>query len=111
MSTKKFISKCCVLVPLSTMLGVNLDLGFICFQGRYQVGPSSFPFKSVIFIDIFLTHSPFKWKENLAKVQYYKSFNFQFSIDYEGSQHYQDKEDTQHDSLIKNVTFVQISLL
>ena len=44
-------SEDCVLVALSTMLGVNLDLGFICSQGRQQVGLSSFHFSSEISID------------------------------------------------------------
>ena len=71
MSTKKLISKCCVLVPLSTMLGANLDLGFICFQEREQVGPSLFYFKSVTFIDNCLTNSILLWKQNIAQVQHY----------------------------------------
>ena len=53
------------------MLGANLDLGFICFQEREQVGPSLFYFKSVTFIDNCLTNSILLWKQNIAQVQHY----------------------------------------
>ena len=45
-------SEDCVLVALSTMLGVNLELGFICSQGHQQEGLSSFHFISEISLTI-----------------------------------------------------------